>query len=210
MPVWLVLSLGISAAAVFVKLITRRYRIVHYCPEEHQMGPVILIHQAEVPCEMSLWVARHAQEIWEKLRDDFPEETQEALCLDVIWNPHAGPGWQPWNESRAVINMAEPALLDVVHNDFEARQKIMRGTIAEELHHIVRFRRFGEERYQFRADPEDGHLGAVLHYAVNEFETEALRFCVRTTGDRADLLREVEEYLAGQKKIEFRGLATNA
>lgn len=103
------------------------------------------------------------------------------------------PGWKEFGRSEAVINLAVPWSLGSGQASLDVRVQTLRGTIAEELHHLVRARRFGEEKYEFRPDSEEEHLGTVIYYAVNEFEYEALKFCVRATGDRADLLVEVEE-----------------
>lgn len=192
MSVWLILFLGTLAAALWLLF---RPRIVSYCSEKHQVESVSLFrHHSIVPCEMALWVAQNAQDLWKELAADFPEENREPFALNVIWDPKGGPGWVTRDSRVVVINLGTPALLDVTRNDFEARKRMMRGTLAEELHHICRFRKFGEESYRFRTEEGDGHLGEVLYYAVNGFEYEALKFSVRTTGDRAGLLAEVEEY----------------
>ena len=191
MPVWLILPVAIGATFVS-QLFARRYQVFRRCSEEHRLGLVTLTHHAKVSCDVALWVASHALELWERLGADFPEETTEPFELDVIWNPHRSMGFKPNHTSRARINMAW-FFIDVNHSD--SQEQDLRGTIAEELHHIVRYRERGEEEpYQFRPDHEDGHFGAVLYYSMNEFEYAAPRFCVQATGNRSNLLREVEEY----------------
>ncbi|HLD96703.1 MAG TPA: hypothetical protein VI794_03270 [Patescibacteria group bacterium] len=204
MPVWLIPPMA-AGAVIFFRKLAARYRVVRYCSEEHQVESVSLFrHHPMVPCDMALWVARNAQDLWKELEEDFPEETRESFALSVIWNPHDGPGWTTRESRTVVINLGTPALLDVVHNDFEARKRMMRGTLVEELHHVVRHRRFGEEHYRFRAEYDDKHLGTVLYYAGNEFEYEALRYCVRITGDRADLLKEVEDCRRREQEMRLK------
>ena len=192
MPVWLILPVAIGTA-LFSRLFARRYRIVRRCSEEHRVGLVTLTHHAKIPCDVALWAASHAQEIWEKLGDGFPKETLEPFELDVIWDRNRHMGFKLNHTSRAVINMAY-FFIDVSHPDSQEQE--LRGTIAEELHHIVRYRERGEEEpYQFRPDPEESnHFELVLYYSINEFEYAALRFCAQATGNRSDLLGEVEEY----------------
>ena len=103
-------------------------------------------------------------------------------------------------ESRAVVNLWEAGDLQI------------KGIVAEELHHIVRMRRFGDEDYVFRVDSESKQpkLERILYYALNPQETEALRFSVRVSGYRKELLCQVEDHLAGREKIELRGLTINA
>lgn len=185
-----------AATLIVVLLFPWRYQRFLWCSLEHQVGPVLLHHHTQVPCDIALWVVRHAQKLWEELRMEFPEETQEDFVLDVVCDRDRGPGFKPNGESRAIINLSR-FFLDITHPSFESQERSLRGTIAEELYHIMRCRRLGEESYVFRSDGDSDHpwLEEILHYALNDFETEALRFCVRTTGDRAELLAEVEGYL---------------
>ncbi|GEM_PF-7123703 len=191
-----IFPLRAAATLTLTKLFPRRYQRFLWCSLEHRVGPVFLCHHASVPCEVAFWVARHAEKLWEALQVEFPKETQDGFVLDVICDRHRGPGFKPNGDSRAIINLSR-FFLDTAHPSFESQERSLRGTLAEELHHVVRGRRFGEEPYVFRGDGDSDHpwLEELLHYALNEFETEALRFCVRATGDRAELLAEVEKYL---------------
>jgi len=177
-----------------------RYRRFLWCAEEHQVGPITLRHHAKVPCEVAVWVGGRARALWGKLKAELPEETQDGFILDVVCDRTRGPGLKVNGEPRAIINLFR-FHLDSTSSDFEDQERSLRGTIAEELYHIARSRRFGEEPYVFRGDGDSDHpwLEEILHYALNEFETEALRFCVQTTGDRAELLAEVEGYLERRK-----------
>ncbi|MEX0888012.1 MAG: hypothetical protein WDZ67_01400 [Patescibacteria group bacterium] len=180
---------------LLARLWPKRYQVVPYCPEDHHRGSIQLRHHPKVPCDVALWVAEWAQVLWDQLREDFPKETEEEFELHVIWDPHRGPGFKPMNKPRAEINMA-CFFIEITHPGFEFQERYLRGTLAEELHHIVRDRRFGSEPYTYRGEPDSDHLWLeeLLHYSLHDFEFEALRFCVRATGDRAELLERVEEH----------------
>lgn len=166
-----------------------------FCPLIHRVGPVILTHYNSVECFQAVGIANMAWKLWVDLGDDFPSETKDPLFLRVILDPKRKLGWKPFGTSIAVVNLAHRLPKSPTHPDFERRLTSIRSTMAEEVHHVARFRRSGDAEYTYINDPEEGHLGVVLYYALNPHETEALRFVVEATGDRADLLGEVEECL---------------
>ncbi|GMR19121.1 MAG: hypothetical protein BMS9Abin34_247 [Patescibacteria group bacterium] len=194
------LSLLCAVGSVFgliVLYVVLRYDGIDqsFCPSTHHVGPVNLTHHSSIECSTALKIAQMAREIWENsaLKDDFPSETSQGFELEVIFDPKKGPGYKPWGISRAVVNLSG-AYLYFPYPGNKAGNHSLKGTIAEELHHICRFRRLGDEKQVFKYDPEDGPIGVTLYYALNPLETEALRFVVKSTGDRANLLREVEEH----------------
>jgi len=194
---WVIIGLALLVLALVDKL---RIDSSFCAVGQHRFGPIVLRHWRSISCERAIKIASWAGGFWELLRDEFPAETEPEFILELVLDPKKGPGWKPWGESRAVVNL------------WEAGDLQTKGIVAEELHHIVRMRRFGDEDYVFRVDSESKQpkLERILYYALNPQETEALRFSVRVSRYRKELLCQVEDHLAGREKIELRGLAINA
>lgn len=68
MSIWPSLPLAVVAVLFFRELLLRRYQIVPFCDEVHQVGPILLKHYVRVPCDLALQVVQYAQWIWEELR----------------------------------------------------------------------------------------------------------------------------------------------
>jgi len=193
---WAVFLATFISFFLLLQLLKKKYRLVPVCTIPHRLGPILLSHHAKVPCEVALWVAQRGREIWERgLRSEFPEETKEDVILTVVHIPYGKMGWADVEESRAVINLS-CFFLDITHPSFEVQERLLRGVVAEELHHVAYFRRYGDEEYVFRVeeDSDQRQLEKILYYALNPQEYAALRFCVQETGDRAELLQMVEAY----------------
>jgi len=169
------------------------------CPLPHRFGPIRLQHYAAIECAQAILVASWAGGLWELLREEFPAETEEGFFLDLTLEPSRGPGFKAWGQPRAVVNLWG-INFNITHPGYPESTRKLRGVIAEELHHLVRARRCDDAEYAFTFDREtrDRELETLFYYALNPHETEALRFVVRATGERAELLERVEEYLANK------------
>jgi len=191
-------TLAFAAGSFLVRLWPDRFQFAPFCFEKHQVGPIRISHYTKVPCKVALWVAEHAQKLWENLRTDFPEEMVAGVDLEVVWRRYSRMGWARLEDSRAVINLA-CFFLDINNPSFPEQERTLRGVIAEELHHIAYHRRYGRQGQVFEVDEESDQyeLEKIFYYAINQHEYEALRFCVRETGDRANLLQLVEAYRSG-------------
>ncbi len=195
----LALLCGVGSVFGFVVLwITLKHDGIDrsFCPLIHRVGPVILTHYAAVECSRATEIAGMAREIWAHptLKGAFPKETSQEFEFEVIFDPKKDPGYRPWGTSRAVVNLSG-AELYLAYPGQDVGTRSFKGTIAEELHHVCRFLRQGDEKQIFKFNWEDGNDGVLLYYTLNPPELEALRFVVEVTGDRANLLKEVEGYL---------------
>jgi len=176
-------------------------RSVSFCRDPHRgFDSFYLKHHVSIDCRTAELVARYAAVAWEQLRNESPAATRSKFLLKIIFNENSRkPGYKIRGTSIVVVNLAHHPLDLDSPGLFAVQELDLRETIAEELHHVVYHRVFGEKGKDFKFDPEDGHPGVIHYYAFNRHELEALRFCVRTVGARAELLREVEEFLAGCK-----------
>ena len=194
---------GLSFLALIVLWIALRDRGIdrNLCSAEHRFGPARYTHYAAIECPAAELVASWAAEIWEELREEFPAETELDFTLELILDPAEGEGrvWFQDGVSYAVVNLCG-INLDITHPAYLEGEGRLRATISEELHHLVWFRNHGWFDYLYEFDPEsrDREMEEVLYYALNEHETEALRFVVRATGEREELLEQVDEYLASR------------
>lgn len=201
---------GISFLGLLILYIALRDRKIdrRLCPTVHRIGPARCTHSAAIECDLARLAASWAIEPWELLREEFPAETEEEFPLELKLDPAELKGrvWFSEGIAYAVVNLwgidfasPHPIYLEEIHPLGET-DRGPRGTIAEELHHLVWFRKYGHFDYVYTYDPEsrDRERETILYYALNEHETEALRFAVRATGERRELLEKVEAYLAGR------------
>lgn len=195
-------ALAFAVGSLLVRLWPGRFQFAPFCFEKHQVGPIRLSHHTKVPCQVALWVAEHARKLWENLRTDFPEETVAGVDLEVVWRRYSRMGWARLEYSRAAINLACFSL-DINHPSFREQERTLRGVIAEELHHIAYYRRYGRQGQVFEVDEESNQyeFERILYYSLNPHEYAALQFCVRETEDRVGFLKLVEAHR--QKGSEF-------